>query len=559
MMKQTIIASALLAFAIAGAQAQVKIGDNPNTVNSSALLELESSTMGLLPPRMTNVQRDAIPDPAVGLLVYNTTSNCLEIFVSPNWQNIFCGCTSAPANLSYTINGPLSYCLNAGIAPNNASNEASTPSAYSVSPALPAGLSLNSVSGQITGTPVAGSSPQDYTITASNACGSTTRVLNIAVTSGPPAPGAITGLVAPTAASTASYSVGPVSGATSYTWTVPSGWSIDSGQGTTAISVTVGNTAGDVTVSAADECGSSAASEFAVVPWRPLAATGGTVTTYTANGTNGVNGVQYRVHRFPTAGSSTFAVSDAGTDGRVEYLIVGGGGGGGQNAGAGGGAGGYRSNVAGELSGGNSAPEGLMTVLAQNYPIVVGAGGAGGTTSECSTFGTDGQPSSAFGYTALGGGAGINSGGSNGRPGGSGGGTANCETGNRVGGEGTTGQGFKGGDGTIPGGGNRTGGGGGGGGGAGQNSVSSSQAGAGGAGLGSRITGTLTYYAGGGGGGVHNGSDGSGGIGGGGNGGSQPGVNGTGGGGGAGRSPNSGAAGGSGIVIVRYPLSNPNN
>ena len=537
---------------------QVKVGENPNNINPSAVLEAESTSKGFLPPRMTTAQRDAIQNPALGLQIFNLTTNCLEIYIAPNWQNVFCGCSSAPANLSYTNNGPITYCLNTVISPNSATTQASTPSSFTVSPSLPAGLQLNNVNGQITGTPTSIASATDYTITASNACGSTTRLINISVLNIPSTPPTISGPSAPTINTSTNYSITAVSGATSYTWTVPTGWIINSGQGTTIINVTSGSNAGNVTVTVTNTCGTSTPSTTAVSSWRPIVATGGTVTNYTANGVNGTNGIQYRVHSFTTVGSSSFNVSDAGTDGRVDYLVVAGGGGGGKNAGAGGGAGGYRSNVLGELSGGNSSPEASYSVSSQNYSVVIGAGGAGGNIDDCSTFGGNGQSSSVFGIISLGGGSGVNSGGSNGNSGGSGGGTANCETGNRIGGSGVSGQGFKGGDGTIPGGYSRTGGGGGGAGGTGQNSVSSTQAGAGGSGLGSRITGTLIYYAGGGGGGVHSGNDGIGGIGGGGNGGSQAGVNGTGGGGGAGRSPNNGAQGGSGIIIIRYPLSNPN-
>jgi hypothetical protein len=161
---------------------QVKVGENPNNVNNSALFEMESTSKGFLPPRMTTAQRDAIQNPALGLQIFNLTTNCLEIFIAPNWQNVFCGCSSAPANLSYTDNGPITYCLNTGISPNSATTQASTPSSFTVSPSLPAGLQLNNVNGQITGTPTTTATAANYTITASNACGSTTRVLNIVVT-----------------------------------------------------------------------------------------------------------------------------------------------------------------------------------------------------------------------------------------------------------------------------------------------------------------------------------------------------------------------------------------
>ena len=53
--------------------AQVGIGtDNPDP---SSILDIQSSTQGLLAPRMTTVERLAIPNPADGLLVYDTDDN----------------------------------------------------------------------------------------------------------------------------------------------------------------------------------------------------------------------------------------------------------------------------------------------------------------------------------------------------------------------------------------------------------------------------------------------------------------------------------------------------
>nr|WP_298658906.1 hypothetical protein [uncultured Flavobacterium sp.] len=60
------------------AQVQKKVGDNAYTINSSAVFEVESTTKGLLLPRMTTAQRDAITSPAEGLVIYNTTTKRLE-------------------------------------------------------------------------------------------------------------------------------------------------------------------------------------------------------------------------------------------------------------------------------------------------------------------------------------------------------------------------------------------------------------------------------------------------------------------------------------------------
>jgi hypothetical protein len=57
---------------------------------------------------------------------------------------------------------------------------------YSVSPALPAGLTLNPTTGSITGTPITVSAPTDYFVTATNSAGSTSFALSIAVVIPPP-------------------------------------------------------------------------------------------------------------------------------------------------------------------------------------------------------------------------------------------------------------------------------------------------------------------------------------------------------------------------------------
>ena len=66
------------------AQGAQKIGENPFTLNPSAILEIESTTKGFLPPRMTKMQLYAIP-PTKGLLIYCTdcsSSTGSELMVS---------------------------------------------------------------------------------------------------------------------------------------------------------------------------------------------------------------------------------------------------------------------------------------------------------------------------------------------------------------------------------------------------------------------------------------------------------------------------------------------
>ena len=62
--------------------AQVKIGDNSNEIAPQALLELESTTKGLVIPRMTTAQRDAAFDQStpLGMIIFNIDQNKLQYF-----------------------------------------------------------------------------------------------------------------------------------------------------------------------------------------------------------------------------------------------------------------------------------------------------------------------------------------------------------------------------------------------------------------------------------------------------------------------------------------------
>jgi hypothetical protein len=89
------------------------------------------------------------------------------------------------------------------------------------------------------------------------------------------------------------YSVGAIANATSYTWTVPAGSTIISGQGTQNITVNFGNTSGNVTVTGVNSCGSGTPSSITVTV-NPYPAQAGNI-----NGLSslcaGASGVSYSV------------------------------------------------------------------------------------------------------------------------------------------------------------------------------------------------------------------------------------------------------------------------
>jgi len=58
----------------------VGINETGSLPDNSALLDLSSTERGLLVPRMTTVERDAIVNPAHSLLIFNTTTRCIEFY-----------------------------------------------------------------------------------------------------------------------------------------------------------------------------------------------------------------------------------------------------------------------------------------------------------------------------------------------------------------------------------------------------------------------------------------------------------------------------------------------
>lgn len=69
---------ALMLLAMGAAQGQVKIGNNPTTINPGSALEIETPTRGVLMPRVALTDRATWTlngnQPAEGMMVYNTNA-----------------------------------------------------------------------------------------------------------------------------------------------------------------------------------------------------------------------------------------------------------------------------------------------------------------------------------------------------------------------------------------------------------------------------------------------------------------------------------------------------
>ena len=59
-----------------------------SATGTSAKLEVQSTTKGFLPPRMTTAQRNAIGSPTAGLMIYNTSTNKLNVRTASTWEVI---------------------------------------------------------------------------------------------------------------------------------------------------------------------------------------------------------------------------------------------------------------------------------------------------------------------------------------------------------------------------------------------------------------------------------------------------------------------------------------
>lgn len=179
--------------------------------------------MGLLVPRMTTTQRNAIPSPTQSLMIFNLTTNCYE------WWD---GLGNAWVSMS---------------------------------------------------------------------CGGGCQI--------PAQPGVITENTAFCNGSTGNvYTISAVTGATSYTWVVPTGSTITAGQGTISITVTFGSTAGNIDVTASNNCGNSVASSLAVTQASPTILTttpGSTLCSGTVLlGATASSGATVNWYTTPTGGSA---------------------------------------------------------------------------------------------------------------------------------------------------------------------------------------------------------------------------------------------------------------
>jgi PKD repeat protein len=240
----------------------VKIG-TPGPPDNSAGLEIDFTDKGLLLPRLSTQQRNNIPQPAAGLQIYNTSTECVEVYFPTGWQVLGCACTSAPTT-PLNINGLVQ---NACPGDTVQLSVPVQPDANQFQWTLPAGVQI--ISGQGTTTisaliPSQGIQGQ-VSVTASNGCGTSAAFLDNWQVTAPDA-----GFNPTTGAIGFAVNFTPNLSGGTYAWTFASGQPATSTQqspsvtwnsaGTYAVSLTVTNSSG---------CSASATQNISIINCPP--------------------------------------------------------------------------------------------------------------------------------------------------------------------------------------------------------------------------------------------------------------------------------------------------
>lgn len=72
------------------------VGINTQNPHPSSVLDVQSVQAGALLPRLTTAQRNQIQNPAIGLIIFNTDTECLNVYNSNGWNEVCGNCIAPP-------------------------------------------------------------------------------------------------------------------------------------------------------------------------------------------------------------------------------------------------------------------------------------------------------------------------------------------------------------------------------------------------------------------------------------------------------------------------------
>jgi hypothetical protein len=214
-----------------------------------------------------------------GVISVNSGTAC---FTSSNRSLTVAALPSAPSS----ITGPtIAVC---GGSTQTYACPVSTSGATFYTWSVPSGAVINSGQGttSVSVTFPAGFLSGNVSVTAGNACGNSSS-RTVTVRSVPAQPGTITGTSSGVCGGPYTYSIAAVANASSYSWTVPAGCTINSNTGTSiTMSTTAAFISGNISVTANNACGSGTARTLAItrVPATPSVISGPTSVCPLASG-----------------------------------------------------------------------------------------------------------------------------------------------------------------------------------------------------------------------------------------------------------------------------------
>ncbi len=235
-----------------GAIIQGQVGIGNNSPNGSAILDLNNaSNLGLLLPNVSgdptipSTGASSIPTPGGGLLIYNTTTKCVDVYVNGHWEPVYCSCPTLQTLTGLT--GPTSVCYTSNNSYTVTALQGASTYTWSVtgSPTI-TGQGTNAISF----TPSASLTNYTVSVTAYNACSvsstASTSSMTVNEFTGAPGTPAWSGTAPASSVCAGATSVGytitsaiGVNGtaALTYNWTFTA-----TGTGTTATIVSTGQT-----------------------------------------------------------------------------------------------------------------------------------------------------------------------------------------------------------------------------------------------------------------------------------------------------------------------------